>query len=156
MEKMLKEVEWCKKMKYKHFNKDMILTKDNEQNFKNADKCYISNKNYSEKDFHVRDHCHTTGKYRGSAHQDCNINYWLTDKIPVIFHNLRGYDIHFIMQTIGETANKHTNKNKKRGKRNRWISMQSHRISKNTWLSCLESIWLLSTVFSSWVQVLTN
>ena len=27
MEKMLEEVEWWKKMKYKHFNKDMILTK---------------------------------------------------------------------------------------------------------------------------------
>ena len=37
MEKMLKEVEWCKKMKGKHFNKDMILTKDDERNFKNAD-----------------------------------------------------------------------------------------------------------------------
>ena len=44
MEKVLKEVEWCKKMKHKHFNKDMILTKDDEQNFKNADKCYICNK----------------------------------------------------------------------------------------------------------------
>ena len=36
MEKMLKEVESCKKMKYKHFNKDMILTKHDERNFKNA------------------------------------------------------------------------------------------------------------------------
>ena len=57
--------------------------------------------------------CHTTGKYRGSAHQDCNINYRLTDKILVIFHNLKGYDNHFIMQMIGEIANKHTYKNKK-------------------------------------------
>ena len=47
-------------MKHKHFNKDMILTKDDEQNCKNADKCYISNKRYSEKDVHVRDHCHIT------------------------------------------------------------------------------------------------
>ena len=43
MEKMLEEVEWCIKMKYKHFNKDMIPMKDNEQNFKNADKCYVCN-----------------------------------------------------------------------------------------------------------------
>ena len=50
-----------------------------------------------------------TGKYRGSAHQDCNINYRLTDKMPVIFNNLRGY---IIMQRIGEIANKHTYKNK--------------------------------------------
>ena len=111
MEKMLEEVEWCKKMKYKHFNKDMTLTKDHERKFKNADKCYICNKKYSEKDVRVRDHCHITGKYRGAAHQDCNINHRLTDKVPVIFHNLKGYDSHFIMQTIGEIANKHTYKN---------------------------------------------
>ena len=65
------------------------------------------------KDIRARDHCHITGKYRGSAHQDCNINFRLTAKIPIIFHNLRGYDSHFIMLTIGEKANKHTYKNKK-------------------------------------------
>ena len=54
-----------------------------------------------------------TGKYRGSARQDCNINYRLTNKIPVIFHNLKEYDSHFILQTIGEIANNHTYKNKK-------------------------------------------
>ena len=113
MAKMSEEVEWCKKMKHKHCNKDMVLTKDDEQNFKKADKCYLCNKKYSAKDVRVRDHCHITGKYRGSAHQDCNMNYRLTDKIPVIFHNLKGYDSHFIMQTIGEIANKHTYNNKK-------------------------------------------
>ena len=71
-------------------------------------------KRNSAEDVRVRDHCHITGKYRGSAHQDCNINYRLTDKIPVIFHSLKGYDSdHLIMQTIGEIANKHTCKNKK-------------------------------------------
>ena len=97
MVKMLEKVEWCKKMKHKYCNKDMILTKADETNFKNADKCHICNEKYSEKDIRVRDHCHIAEKYRGSAHQDCNINYTLTDKIPVIFHNLRGYDSHFIM-----------------------------------------------------------
>ena len=101
------------KMKQKHFNKDMILTKHDERNFKNADKCYICNKKYSAKDIRVRDHCHITGKYRRSAYQDCSINYRLTDKITVIFHNLKEYDSHFIMQTICEITNKYTYKNKK-------------------------------------------
>ena len=122
MEKMLEEVEWCQKMKHKHFNKDVIPTKDDEQTLKNTDKCYIFNKKYSEKDVRIRDYCHITGKYRGSAHQDGNINYRLFDKIPAIFHNLKGYGSHFIMQMIGEIANKHTYKNKK-GKRNRWTSV---------------------------------
>ena len=49
--KMLEEVEWRKKMKHKHFNNDMMLTKDDERNFKNADKCYICNKNTLKKTF---------------------------------------------------------------------------------------------------------
>ena len=50
----------------------------------------------------MRDHCHVTRKYRGSAHTDCNLSYRLTNKIYVIFHNLRGYDSHLIMQEIGK------------------------------------------------------
>ena len=37
-----------------------------------------------------------TGKFRGSAHWDCNIKFQLTKKIPVIFQNLKGYDSHLI------------------------------------------------------------
>ena len=51
----------------------------------------------------VRDHCHVTGKYRGSAHWSCNINLKLTEKVPEIFHNLRGYDSHLIRQEIGNS-----------------------------------------------------
>ena len=70
-------------------------------------------KKYSEKDILVRHHCHITGKYKGSAHQDCNMNFKQADKIPVIFHYLRGCNSHFIMQEIGQIAKKHTYKNKK-------------------------------------------
>ena len=69
-----------------------------------------------DKEVRVRDHCHITGTYRGSAHQDCNLKLRLNPeeiKIPVIFHNLRGYDSHFIMQQIGEITKKHTYKNNK-------------------------------------------
>ena len=58
----------------------------------------------------VRDHCHITGKYRGAAHKKCNLNFQITNKIPVIFHNLRGYDSHFIMQEIGAIVKKHAYK----------------------------------------------
>ena len=57
---------------------------------------------YTTKSTTVRDYCHVTGKYRGFAHTKCNLIYRLTNKIYVIFHNLRGYDSHLIMQEIGK------------------------------------------------------
>ena len=116
MENMLEEVNWCKSKMKKHFNKPLKMTKENETDFQKATKCYICDIKYTDKDIHVRDHCHITGKFRGSAHQDCNLKLQMKPdniKIPVIFHNLRGYDSHFIMQQIGEIAKKHTYKNKR-------------------------------------------
>ena len=65
---------------------------------------------YTNKDIRVRDHCHVTGKYRGSVHQDSNLKLRINPKelkIPAIFHNPRGYDSHFIMQEIGSIGKKH-------------------------------------------------
>ena len=45
---------------------------------------------------------HITGKYRDAAHWSCNINLKLSIKIPVIFHNLRGYDSHLIIREISK------------------------------------------------------
>ena len=50
----------------------------------------------------VRDHCHVTGKIRGVANWDYNINFQLTKNVPVIFHNLRGYDSHLIFNELGK------------------------------------------------------
>jgi len=50
----------------------------------------------------VKDHCHITGKYRGAAHNACNLKLRLNPKspIPVIFHNLQGHDGHLLMQAM--------------------------------------------------------
>ena len=116
MENMLEEVKYCKKIMKTFFNKPLKMTKDDEKEFQKSKGCYICNKKYTEKDIRVRDHCHITGKYRGSAHQECNLKLRLNPeelKIPVIFHNLRGYDSHFIMQEIGAIVKNHTYKNNK-------------------------------------------
>ena len=70
---------------------------------------HICGHQYKETDVRVRDHCHITGQYRGSAHQDCNLKLQINPKegkIPVIFHNLRVYDSHFIMQEMGSIGKK--------------------------------------------------
>ena len=116
MKKMLEEVEYCKAVIKKHFNKPLVMTEVDEQNFKTMDGCHICGEMYTDKDVRVRDHCHITGKFRGSALQECSLKLRIKPenlKIPVIFHNLRGYDSHFIMQQIGEIANKHGYTNKK-------------------------------------------
>ena len=111
MENILEEVKYCKKVMKKHFNKPLRMTEENEQEFEKAKECHICDKKYTEKDIRVRDHCHITGKYRGSAHQECNLKLRINPKeikIPVIFHNLRGYDSHFIMQEIGAIVKNNT------------------------------------------------
>ena len=116
MENMLEEVKYCKKAMKTFFNKPLKMTKEDEEEFEKAKECHICDKKYTEKDIRVRDHCHITGKYRASAHQDCNLKLRINPeeiKIPVIFHNLRGYDSHFLMQEIGAIVKKHAYKNKK-------------------------------------------
>ena len=116
MEKMLEEVKYCKAVIKKHFDKPLVMTEVDEQHFKTINGCHICGEKYTDKDVRVRDHCHITGKFRGSAHQECNLKLRIKPenlKIPVIFHNLCGYDSHFIMQQIGEIAKKHAYTNKK-------------------------------------------
>ena len=48
----------------------------------------------------VRDHDHLTGKFRGAAHQECNINYQVPKYIPVVFHNLKNFDGHIIINSL--------------------------------------------------------
>ena len=106
MEDMLAEVKYCKKVDITHFTKPLKMTYEDEESFKRAKECHICKIPYITGDKKVRDHCHITGKYRGSAHEDCNLNFKLTNKIPVVFHNLKGYDSHFIMQEIGNIVKK--------------------------------------------------
>ena len=70
----------------------------NEKRFQLSSKCRICNKFFDVRDNKVRNHCHITDKYKGSTHWSCNINLKLTKKISVIFHHLKGYDCHLVMQ----------------------------------------------------------
>ena len=80
----------------KHFNKNVIMSEEEEHLFQQSNSCWIREKVIDNDEQKVRDHCHVTGKFRGAAHGNCNINLELTKKVSVIFHNLRGYDSHLI------------------------------------------------------------
>ena len=85
----------------------MRIEREEEQVFQDAVNCHICG--YELGADRVRDHCHLTGKFRGAAHNDCNLNYSFTGRIPVILHNLRGYDSHLIMQGLGKLKDKKIN-----------------------------------------------
>ena len=76
----------------KNFNKELVITKEDNENFKNSTKCWIGDNDYINNDVKVRDRYRITGKYRGSTQRDCNINLKLNYKIPFVFHNLENYD----------------------------------------------------------------
>jgi len=78
------------------------MTANNRRAFTDATGCHICGEALN--DDRVRDHCHITGKYSGAAHNVCNLKlriYRYKTKVPVVFHNLRGYDGHLIMSALG-------------------------------------------------------
>ena len=74
------------------------LTKEKEDNYNKENNCYICKKDFNNDK--VSDHCHFTGKYRGAAHNTCNLRYKISKNIPVIFHNGSTYDYHFIIKEL--------------------------------------------------------
>ena len=93
---ILKEYKYCKKIVKEHFNKNLIMSEEQEYLFQQSNNCWICKKLIDNNDEKVRDHCHITGRFRGAAQWDCNINFQLTERIPVIFHNLKGYNSHLV------------------------------------------------------------
>ena len=92
--------------------KEMIpLTDEETKSYEKQKVCYICRKELitDKKDkkvfklYHkVRDHCHYTGKFRGAAHNICNLRYNIPKKIPIVFHNGSTYDYHFIIKKLAE------------------------------------------------------
>ena len=73
------------------------MSEEEEHLFQQSNSCWKQLVNNDER---VRDHCHVTGKFTGTAHWDCNINFQLTKKVLVIFHSLKGYDSHLIFSEL--------------------------------------------------------
>ena len=122
------EVKYCQKIITEKTKRRLVMTKKDEEDFQKAKKCWICQREYKKRNekkedypdsvlnpnyigrdrgenIPVRDHCHMTGKYRGSAHKNCNFRLQISAekiKIPVVFYNLKGYDGHLIIEGMGD------------------------------------------------------
>ena len=89
---IFKEYKYCKKIKNKHFKENVIMSEEEKQLFQESNSCWIYGKFID----------HDDEKFRGAAHWSFNINFQLTKKVPVIFHNLRGYNSHLIFSELNK------------------------------------------------------
>ena len=87
----------------KHFNKNLIITEEEEEQYQSSNSCWIWKKLMDHDDEKVRDHCPVTGRFTRAVHWICNKNLQLTKKVLVIFHNLRGYDSHLIFNELSKS-----------------------------------------------------
>ena len=93
LEKNIKEI--YKKFK---FPKSMIMIIHDKMAYDNSTLCHICNEELGED--RVRDHCRLSGRFRGAAHEVCNLKYKVPKFFPVVFHNLSGYDSHLFIKTL--------------------------------------------------------
>ena len=86
---------------------EIPLTKQEESNYNKETNCYKCKKgfinyedDYDKKYYKVKDYCYYTGKYKGAAHNNCNLKYKVQKEIPIVFHNGSTYDYHFIIKEL--------------------------------------------------------
>lgn len=77
-----------------------LMTEEERINYFNSSNCYICEKPFLLSNKKCLDYDHLTGKYRGASHNSCNLNFTDCHVIPVAFHNLSGYDSHFIIRSL--------------------------------------------------------
>lgn len=87
-------------------NKPMSLSEEEQKRFEEARFCHICKKCFdnNHSDIRVRDHCHISGVYRGAAHRTCNLQYQNSSRVPVVMHNMSGYDSHLLIRKLGSNA----------------------------------------------------
>ena len=89
--------------------KPLKLTPQEENDFQSATICHICEQDLNmDKEtgqiFKVRDHCHFTGEYRDAAHNQCNLKCKKPHILPVLFHNLQGYDSHLFIKQLAKVS----------------------------------------------------
>ena len=109
MNKFCKDLREHVKKIINYEKKKMIPLTKEEKIYHNKQKiCYIYKKEFNnndKKNYKVRDHCHYMDKYRGAAHNICNLSYKVPKEISIVFHNGSTYDYHFIIKELVKEFN---------------------------------------------------
>ena len=100
---MLKEYEEVKDIL--NGNVPMTFNDKDKIAFKRAKTCSICLKDLDwgdSKNYVVRDHCHVTGRFRSAVHNECNLKLQMQRRLVIIFHNGKGYDFHFLIESLAK------------------------------------------------------
>ena len=73
---MIQENKYCSDVIKKSFNKELVITIKDKEDFENSTKCWICHNYYIDNDIKIRDNFYVTEKYRGSAQ-----NYAITRQL---------------------------------------------------------------------------
>ena len=102
--------EFCKRLEietqeiYDKYFKNIVpirMTRDDLNKYAETDVCHICEETINNEDIKVKDHNHFTGKFVGAAHQSCNLKFKEPSFVPIVFHNLSGYDAHLFIKQLG-------------------------------------------------------
>lgn len=96
-------------MKLLHRIEPMQISTETDDVFHKATNCHLCGLKFEIEGDKVRNHDHITGEFFGAAHRKCYLQFRQVEFIPVILHNLRGFDAHLIMQRLGKFKKKRLN-----------------------------------------------
>ena len=94
---VFEQQKYCIQIINKRFNKKFKMSIEDEDNYKNSNDCCICNGKIIKGKDKVRYYCYATDQYKGAAHIECNK---IPRKLPIIFHNLEGYDRHLVFSEL--------------------------------------------------------
>ena len=128
------------------------VAKQDKENYKNANVCHICEKDLNNDK--VWDHCHISGKYCGAAHDNCKKKYVVLKYILIVFHNLRSYDSHLIVQNFRKYKEKNDTIPNNTAKYMS-ISIGNSR-NKQVYLKFMDSLQFMSDSLESLVKNIIN
>lgn len=101
LKRMVEVSRYCTRVR-RSLSKNLSMSREEVERYESTEKCYVCGDGFTKKEFKIRGYCKGSGRFVGGVHERCQKEFVISNRIPVVFHNLRGYDSHFLMQEIGK------------------------------------------------------